>query len=212
MRFAKQAVTLSVVALMALVGGAISGRLLSGAQAAAGIDSKAATGADAPAPKIAVVAALKITDDLMNSDRYKPARSDYEEQLTKELIKPLTDKLEDLQKKIKDMDEKDPQANQMKQDFFRLRNELVGKQREASEKLEKKVSEQLKECYQLVRASAQAVAEKKGFNYVIASLRSDDKFEEGPMQVTMRELASRPLLVFPEGTDVTDDVREDLKL
>lgn len=187
-------------------------RLIPGQTALAGIDAKPLSGGDIPAPKIAIVAAIKITDNLMDSDRFKPARNDYEAQLKKELIQPVTDKLEELQKKVKDMDEKDPQANQMKQEFFKLRNELTAKQREAAEKLERKVGEQLKECYQLVRASAGAVAEKRGFNYVVASARGDDKFEDAPVQATIREMISRPLMVFPEGTDITEEVREDLKL
>ena len=43
-------------------------------------------------------------------------------------------------------------------------------------------------------------------------MRSDDKFEAGPVQATIRELLSRPAMVYPEGVDITEDVREDLKL
>lgn len=163
-------------------------------------------------PRIAVVSLMKISDDLMDSDRFKPARTELDETVNKELIRPVLEQLQAVEKKVKESNPEAPEMNGLREEYFKLRGELQAKQREAAQRAEKLVSEQLKQCFDLVRESAAAIAEKRGFNYVVSSMRSDDKFQDGPVQATVRDMLSRPMVVFPKGVDITDDVREDLKL
>ncbi|MFM9958790.1 MAG: hypothetical protein ACKVZJ_12010, partial [Phycisphaerales bacterium] len=67
-------------------------------------------------------------------------------------------------------------------------------------------------CFQLVRESAAAIAEKQGYTYVLSSMRPEDEFQTGPVQATIRDVLSRPVLAFPKAVDLTEEVREDLKL
>lgn len=166
---------------------------------------------EAPVPKIGIVAMMKVCDELMDSSRYKPERDELDEQINKELLRPVLDRLEGLQKKIEEGGE-GADTPQNRQEFMRLRSELNAKQREAAQRAEAKVAEQLREVYGLVRASAAAIAEKHGYTYVLSSMRTDDKFQEGPVQATVRDMLSRPVPVYPEGVDITEEVREDLKL
>jgi Skp family chaperone for outer membrane proteins len=202
--------SVGAIVLSLMAGG---GSVITGSRAVAGVESQAADSSAAPgAEKIAVVSLMKITDELMDSDRYKPKREELDASLNKDLIRPAIEALQDLEKKLQGMDEKSPEFPQMRNDYVRLRNELGGKQREAAQKAELLVGEQLKECFQLVRDSAAAIAEKKGYTYVLSSMRPDDKFQEGPVQATIRDVLSRPVLAFPKAADITEDVREDLKL
>lgn len=203
--------SLSVGAIvLALTGG---GSVFTGAKAVAGVEAASpAADATAGAEKIAVVSLMKITDELMDTDRYKPKREELDQSINKDLIRPAIEALQALEQKIQGIDEKAPEFPQMRNDYVRLRNELGGKQREAAQKAEMLVGEQLKECFQLVRDSAAAIAEKKGYTYVLSSMRPDDKFQEGPVQATIRDVLSRPVLAFPKAADITEDVREDLKL
>lgn len=196
-----------VVAVMALCGSPVG----LGNRAVAAVDAPAVDSADGPV-KIAVVSLMKISDELMDSPRFKPERDELDESLNKDLIRPAIEAIQELEKKLQGMDEKSPDFPQMRNDYIRLRNELGAKQREAAQKAEIKVGEQLKACYQMVRDSAAAIAEKKGYTYVISSMRPDDKFQDGPVQATIRDVLSRPVLAFPKAADITEDVREDLKL
>lgn len=196
------------IAVMALCGSPAG----LGSRAVAAVDVPASeASADAPA-KIAVVSLMKITDELMDSPRYKPARDELDEKSNKELVRPAIEALQALEKELQGMDEKSPEFPQKRNDYIRLRQELTKKQTEAMQKAELLVGEQLKACYQLVRDSAAAIAEKQGFTYVISSMRPDDKFQDGPVQATIRDVLSRPVLVFPKAADITEEVREDLKL
>lgn len=192
--------------LLALAGG---GRFGSAAAVAA-VDG--ADEGDGGEVKIAVVSLMKITDELMDSSRYKPARDELDETINKEMIRPVIDALQDLEKKIQGAGEQSPEFPAMRNEYVRLRQELTKKQQEAAQKAEALVGEQLKACFQMVRDSAAAIAEKKGFTYVMSSMRPDDKFQNGPVQATIRDVLARPVLVFPKGVDITEDVRDDLKL
>ncbi|MEO1130234.1 MAG: hypothetical protein AAFX05_11085, partial [Planctomycetota bacterium] len=61
-------------------------------------------------------------------------------------------------------------------------------------------------------SSAAAIAEEQGFDYVLASITPDTEVMEGTMDAVARDILGRPVLVLPEGTDITEDVRADLKL
>lgn len=199
------ALAIAVVALCGLPVGL-------GNRALAAVDVPASeSSADAPA-KIAVVSLMKITDELMDSPRYKPARDELDEKSNKELVRPAIEALQALEKELQGMDEKSPEFPQKRNEYIRLRQDLTKKQTEAMQKAELLVGEQLKACYQLVRDSAAAIAEKQGFTYVVSSMRPDDKFQDGPVQATIRDVLSRPVLVFPKAADITEEVREDLKL
>lgn len=182
-----------------------------GARASAAVDT-AEAGAGEGEVKIAVVSLMKIADELMDSSRYKPERDELDETINKELIRPAIEALQDLEKKIQGAGEQSPEFPAMRNEYVRLRQELTRKQQEAAQKAEALVGEQLKACFQMVRDSAAAIAEKKGFTYVMSSMRPDDKFQNGPVQATIRDVLARPMLVFPKGVDITEDVRDDLKL
>lgn len=167
---------------------------------------------DAPPPRVAVCAIYKIADELMDTDRFKPARLEYETELRDETLKPMIDELKELQKRLESMDQKDPAFGEARERYFRLQSMAQRATQEIAQKIEKRVAEQLKECYTLVRASAVAVGEDLGFNYVIASNAPDDNLEKDTVVALVRDMLSRPVLLSPKGVDISEDVRQDLKL
>lgn len=202
------------VVLYSLSAGALAVALLSatGVSFTPRAHARVDGGSADPAVKIAVVSLMKITDELMDSERFKPAREELDEQISKELIQPAVETLQELEKKIQDAGEQSPDAPKLRQEFMRARGVLAARQQEASQRAEAKVGEQLKECFKLVRESAAAIAEKQGYTYVMSSMRPEDDFQTGPVQATIRDVLSRPVLAFPKTVDLTEEVREDLKL
>ena len=177
-----------------------------------GAAQAARAAADAPQPRLAVCALYKIADELMDTERFKPARVEFETQLREESLKPLIDQLKELQQRLESMDQKDPAFAETRERFFRTQNLAQRTTQEIAQKIERKVAEQLKECYGLARTSAVAVAEDMGFNYVIASNAPDDDLESETVVSLVRDMLSRPVLLNPKEVDISEDVRQDLKL
>lgn len=160
---------------------------------------------------IAVVALPDIMNDLMESDRFAPELQRYIDEQRAEL-EPLVERLQQLQQQLQNIGQDDPQGPALFQEFQRVRQEAATKQNEVNMRIEKFRAGQIIQAYKLVRSSAQAVAEDLGFEYVLTS--SDDAEELEPQNVegALRQIMSRPAIMFPDDADITDDVREDLNL
>lgn len=168
---------------------------------------------DLPEPRIAVVAMPQIVNSLMDSDRFRPQREEFELNLREELLKPINEQIAELQQEASGVDRSDQEAmRKLQTRFGELQREGARVQGEIARKVEEKVAEQLVECYTLVKESATAVAEDLGFNYLLASGGPEDKLETQTVMALSRDLISRPVLLSPEGADISADVREDLKL
>ncbi|MDX2115818.1 MAG: OmpH family outer membrane protein [Planctomycetota bacterium] len=163
-------------------------------------------------PRIAVCAVVKIVDELMDSDRFKPARVEHEDQLRREMLDPLRDRLREVQEEARDLKSDDPRAAELSAEFRRLQQQAQRVQQEVVQKMEAKIGEQLVECYGLVRSSAVAIAEQKGFTYVLASADPEDQLNVETVMKLVRDFLSRPVLMAPAEVDLTEDVRQDLKL
>lgn len=168
-------------------------------------------GADAP-PRIAVCSVVRITDELMDSDRFKPARIEYEEELRRELLQPIHDLMKEVSEEAKSLKQDDPRLKEAGERFRSLQRQAQQATHQIAQKVELRIAEQLKECYQQVRASAVAVAEQRGFNYLLASTDAEEELRTETVMKMVRDLLARPVLLAPKGADITEDVRADLKL
>jgi len=162
-------------------------------------------------PRIAVVAATRLLNDLMESDRFKPARDEMETTLRNE-ISEIVEKGKSLEEHLKTLDQSSDEAKEVKQQLMGLQNALGRKQQEIGVRYEKFLGEQTLEAYKLVRESAIGIAEDHGFTYLIASQSPDDEMPVGPVAGMVNDILGRPVLMTPKGADITDEVREDLKL
>lgn len=166
---------------------------------------------DASAPKFAVCAVPMLVNELMQSDRFKPDRDKMEADFRAELD-DMAAKLRELGAELQKASQDDPSAHVKAEEFGRLRNEFFEKQRQVAEALEKKSAEQLLACYELARSSTTAVAENLGYDYVFASVGPDEKLSGDSVEIALRQMMSRPVVVAPKQVDITEDVRADLKL
>ena len=162
-------------------------------------------------PRIAVCASIRLVNELMNSDRFKPAQTEERNRLQAEIV-PIVDQGVALETRLKDIDPSSQEGQEIQHELMRLRQELARKQQETGIRFEQFISEQSREAYALVRDSAIAIAEKRGFNYVLASQNLDDTITEGPVAGVLNDILGRPVLMAPEGADITEEVRADLKL
>ncbi|MEM9083233.1 MAG: OmpH family outer membrane protein [Planctomycetota bacterium] len=167
---------------------------------------------DVAKPLIAVCAVPAIINDLMASDRFEPDFLDRQEELREE-VQPLIEELEELQAQLTapDADPEDPALQLAFERFQQLRNQLAQLSQQHNATLDGFRAKQIIEAYELIKASAQAVATELGFEYVISSA---DDFEElaESTQIVVRQLTVRPVMMYPEAADITEAVRDDLNL
>jgi Skp family chaperone for outer membrane proteins len=163
------------------------------------------------APKIAVCAIPMLVNELMASDRFRPDREKLEEELKAE-YEELQTEFSELGDKGRGMKQDDPAFAETAQAYRDLQQKIYEKQREIAEKLETKSAEQLLACYEMARSSASAVAEGLGYNYVFSSVGADEKLSGENVELALRQMMARPVVMAPKNADITEDVRADLKL
>jgi Skp family chaperone for outer membrane proteins len=160
---------------------------------------------------IAVCAMPSLINELMASPRFLPARENPAPELRDE-FEDLRRELDDLNQRLENAGENDPGAQRdvrRRREVFQQLQNLQGRIARA---VEEKTAEQFAECYAMVRSSASAIAEDLGFDYVIATGDPDESLSTTISEVTLRQITARPVLRFPRGVDITDDVRDDLNL
>jgi Skp family chaperone for outer membrane proteins len=180
--------------------------------AASAIDESATA---APEHTIAVCAVNQVVRQLLESDRFLPAREAIDvEELVAE-FRELEQRLEGLRQQWEQIQQGGPgdqqqiqtEAEQISQRMQEL--EELGSERELE--LQQLTIEQLEEAYELTRGATEAVAEELGYDYVLSSQRPDDEFNLN-MSSIPAEFNARPAIVFPEGVDITLDVIAELNL
>jgi Skp family chaperone for outer membrane proteins len=165
--------------------------------------------------QIAVCAVNKIVRDLLESDRFLPAREAIKlEEIVTE-YRELEAELNELRQQweqIQQGGQGDPATIQTEAERIGARMqelEQIGSERE--QQLQQLTLAQLKEAYELTRGAAEAVAEDLGYPYVASSQRPDDEFNLNSASLPA-EFNARPILVYPEGVDITPDVLAELNL
>lgn len=168
-------------------------------------------GGEAPA-KIAVCSVIRITDELMDSDRYKPARVEYEDGLREELLTPIIETMQAVQEEAKGLKEDDARLRELGEKHRSLQRQAQQATQQIAQKVEERVAEQLVECYGLVRASAVAIAEQQGYTHLLSSTDTEEDLKTETVMKLVRDFLARTVLLAPKGSDLTEDVRTDLKL
>jgi Skp family chaperone for outer membrane proteins len=101
-----------------------------------------------------------------------------------------------------------------------VQQEMQALQTEYQPRIEELQRQSLQRAWEELRASAQAVADRKGFTYVMMAqdpaddlnASGPDADEDGMSDNPGQEIQKRTVLVAPEGTNITADVRADLNL
>ncbi len=169
----------------------------------------AAPGDDYP---VATVAISDIVDEMMAGDRFSPQRVEFENDTREELLGDMPRRMRELEQIAESMDPSDEAFSAAREEFFRLQGALTRANQEVRRRIEAYIAQQLIECYRLVVSSARAVADDLGFDYVIASNSQDRDLDEQSVRDLIVDILGRPVIVYPEEVDITEDVKDDLKL
>lgn len=191
------------VALIALAGHTAGFRIVS----PAGAGSSVLAAPDSA--KIATCDVYQLVERMVESEQYMPARNVEQERVKAQLV-PYENQLETMQKELQASDPKDPGAQEKFKTFQAKREEYMAKRQAAADGYTDLVTGQFSDAYAKITAEARKVAASLGYTYVLAHKRGEIRAHD-PRQL-VEEFLSRPVSVSPEGVDITEQVRNAMKL
>lgn len=160
--------------------------------------------------RLATCDVYKITDRLIESERYAEPRDERQRQIEGELEKMATD-LQRMQERLQQMSPEDEGAQELFQQYQQLQQILRQTEQEMMRLFQAFVARQYTEAYKQVRAAAEGIAEERGYTHVLASRREESIATDNPQRV-VEALLGRPVVMSPEEDDLTEDVLDDLRL
>ena len=173
-----------------------------------GQEAHAATAPAKPEPvaaKIATCDIIALAERLYDTAAFFAPRQSKNEEL-KEPLMPLQRNLEALKAELQGADPSKPENVAKNQEAQAKYSEYQSRVKQASEEFAKFASKQFTEAYAAVKASVAKVAAERGYTHVIAS--RDGPLEPIPDAARLHDdVITRPVILQPEGSDITEDVR-----
>ncbi|MCA9311294.1 MAG: OmpH family outer membrane protein [Phycisphaerales bacterium] len=160
---------------------------------------------------IAVCAVPSLLNEMLESERFRPERDRLEQELNDKL-QELRDRRDELIEDMEGVDPSEPEGREAAMEIETLGRRYQQLQMEAQGRADALFARQMTEAWNLIRSSAEAVAEDLGYDYVVTTAGRDEQLNQESSATALRQMLARPMIVFPEDADITDDVREDLNL
>ncbi len=161
--------------------------------------------------RIATCDVYEIVEKMVVGDRYEAPRKAEEERIRLKL-KPLEEELAAMEAELKEADPKDEAAQDKARTFQRKRSEFALLRGKSQQEYTDFVAKQYVDAFEEVRTSAAAISERLGYTHVIASRTAEKKIKATDPERLIEAFLGRPMTVAPEGSDITDEVKADLKL
>ena len=148
---------------------------------------------------------------LMQRDERVEERQALTERLTEE-AQVMIDELENIQADIQDMKPEDEAAQEQMQKGQQLAQQLQAFRQQEDAIVEAKAAEQLEACYRELVTAVNVVADRDNIDTVFRFIPTDDDFSPADVNGAMLQIRLRTLLRYPEDSDITQDVAEELNL
>mgnify|MGYP000107535689 CR=1 FL=1 len=173
--------------------------------------ASAMVGAEPVSARIATCDVYELVEKFVTGERFDAPRKAEEERIRLRM-KPLEDELVALENELKDADPKDEAAQEKARTFQRKRSEFALLRGKAQQDYTDFVAKQYVNAFEEVKSSAAAVAERLGYTHVIASRTAEKEIKTTDPERLVEAFLGRPITVAPEGSDITEEVKADLKL
>lgn len=158
---------------------------------------------------IALCDVYALIERQVESDQFRPAR-DSEQERIKAQLTPLEAELETLQKDLQTANPQDPAAQAKFGTFQQKRDDYQKRRQELLDAYSELIAKQFAQALTQVSAEAKKVATELGYTHVI-SQKTSEMIAKDPRQL-VEEFLSRPFAAYPAETDITEKVREAMKL
>lgn len=177
-----------------------------------GTPALAGTVRPAPAGLIASCDQFAVLQSMLSSPAYAKAREERAAQaaaLTKEIdaeVAAIRDQM------VRVTDRNSPEAKELQTKSQKLQLQLRTKKQEGERLVEQGNLKEVEEVYRLIMDSTAAIAKREGYTYVIGSRSLPVTFVSQTLSGAFQEIYARPILVQPDGVDITDLVFKELKV
>lgn len=172
----------------------------------------AASPRPAPAGLIATCDQFIVLQSMLGSPSYVKARDERAAKLaasTSDLEAQLS-ALRDQASKI--TDKTSPEFKDLQQKAQQTSQAIRAKKAENDKAMEQGNRLEVEEGYRLVMDATTAVSKREGYTYVIGSRSFSSTFFAQTLSGVFQEIYARPVMVAPEGVDITDMVLKELKI
>lgn len=173
---------------------------------------RAIAGVPSAAPAAASIALCDVyalIERHVESDQFRPAR-DAEQERIKSQLMPMETELEAMQKDLQSANPQDPAAQAKFGMFQQKREEYQQRRQQLLDTYSELVAKQFAQSLTQVSAEAKKVATELSYSHVI-SQKTSEMIAKDPRQL-VEEFLSRPFAAYPAETDITEKVREAMKL
>ncbi|MFO0834903.1 MAG: OmpH family outer membrane protein [Phycisphaerales bacterium] len=177
-----------------------------------GTPALAGTVRPAPAGLIASCDQFAVLQSLLGGPAYAKAREARAAQvagLTKEIDAEMAALREQMGKVT---DRNTPEAKELQAKGQKLQTQLRAKKQEGDQIVEQGNLKEVEEAYRLVIDATTAIAKREGYTYVVGSRSLPVTFVSQTLSGAFQEIYARPMMVQPDGVDITDLVFKELKV
>jgi len=167
-----------------------------------------------PSPQSARIATCdiyEIVEKIVIGERFEGPRKVEEERLGARL-KPLEEELTAMEEALKAADPADAAAQEQALVFQQRGKEYSLLRGKSQQDYTDYVGAQYVRAFDDARAAAAAIAKRLGYTHVIASRTSEKQIKATDPERLIEAFLGRPVTVAPDGTDITDEVKAELKL
>ena len=164
-----------------------------------------------PSARIATCDIYEIVEKIVIGERFEGPRKVEEERLGARL-KPLEEELTAMEEALKAADPADAAAQEQALVFQQRGKEYSLLRGKSQQDYTDYVGAQYVRAFDDARAAAAAIAKRLGYTHVIASRTSEKQIKATDPERLIEAFLGRPVTVAPDGTDITDEVKAELKL
>lgn len=148
---------------------------------------------------------------LMQREERIEERQSLRDRLTEE-AQIMIDELDKIKTDIEELSPEDETAQAQIQRGQQLAQQLQAFRQQAAALEEAQAAEQLEQCYRELVTAVNVVADRDKIDTVLRFIPTDDPFTPADVSGAMLQIRLRTLLRYPEKSDITEDIAEELNL
>jgi Skp family chaperone for outer membrane proteins len=161
--------------------------------------------------RVATVDLLTLLEDMLQTEDYKPARDAFREEWEGRVTE-LQNQLQQIQQEIQMGGQGNPNLMQLQRRYQETGYQFQQLSQQAAYEFDQFNADQAAEAYKILNENAASLAEGMGYTHLIASREEAEITERGNLATVTQEILARPIVIAPQGDDLTDRLREKLSI
>lgn len=161
--------------------------------------------------RIAVVDIFGLAERIMQVPEYAAARDAIAQKWTTQ-IESAQQEVERIRTEFQTLAQDDPKRQALSAEVQGHFAAMQEAEQRGTAEIQQLSTQQLIDAYDRALAATQAVADRDGYTHVIVSRSRDRAIDPDNINVAIQEMLARPIVVYPDGDEITARVMAELKL